>query len=344
MCGVGVGLAQHGDTQSMTSWYPIAAMRRLRKAVLVRWGWVEPFQAVLLENNPRRWATLRRDATTGELVTIELPPRSVKQWRRTWAGEYATVSDRWLEERGWGPEPAAWQPIGPWPDPLLDPLPTGEVDDKVRMVSIGLVNFDAAAAAAEMEGDRQQARGRNGREPFQQRAALDWWWNPAEITYEPPGHVTRRMAEGRVLRAVAWCRGGHAPPKLATSKFFAEMAAAVDELPGDMPPQPVRFTPLQQDIGDFLTAMSWFARLNPKRAEGAGWCREQKTLMWRSCPVPPSFGEIAGQFSVSSQRAHQLYKRAIDKVTALANQPVEIDAPIAKLRERNRAARVTSTY
>jgi hypothetical protein len=323
------------------SWYPIASMRRLRKAVLVRWGWVEPFQAVLLENNPRRWATLRRDATTGEIVTIELPPRNVKLWRRTWGGEYATVSDRWLEERGWGPEPAAWQPIGQWPDPLPDPLPTGDVDDKVRMVSIGLVNFDAATAAREMEAERQRARNERDRRDHSDEDGLPWWWSPAELVYQPSGHVTRKMAEGRVMRAVAWCLGGSAPPQLAKSRFFAEMAAAAEEL-SDMAPQAVRFTPLQQDIGDFLAAMSWFTKLNPKRDEDVGMSREQKLLIWRSRPVALSFGEIGNQFSVSSQRAHQVYRRAIDKVTALANQAEGVDAPIAKLRQRNRAARATS--
>ena len=89
--------------------------------------------------------------------------------------------------------------------------------------------------------------------------------------------------------------------------------------------------------------MSWFTRLNPKRAEGAGFCREQKTLIWRSCPVAPSFREIANEFSVSGQRVHQLYQHAIDKVTALANQPEGVNAPIAALRERNRAAGVRSS-
>jgi hypothetical protein len=329
--------------QSMTSWYPISAMRRLNKAVRVRWGWVEPFEAVLLSANPRRWATLRRDVTTGEIVTIDLPPKSVKQWRRTWAGELGAVSDAWLAQRGWGPEPQAWQPIGQWPDPLPDPLPTGEVEDTVRMASIGEVKFDAAAAAAEMEADRERAR--NGREPRDRSEGLAWWWSPAEVVYEPAGMVSRRMAEGRVMRAVAWCRGGHASPKLASSKFFAEMAAAASELfeEVDVASQAVRFVPLQEDLGDFLTAMGWFVRLNSQRTEGIKRSREQEMLLLRSLPVPPSFGEIGRRLGVSSQRAHQLYQRAVDKVTALANQPEGIDAPIAKLRERNRAARVTSS-
>jgi hypothetical protein len=316
-------------------------MRRANKAIRVRWGWLLPFEAVLLGTNPRRWATLRRDAATGEIVTIDLPPRSVKQWRRTWAGEYATVSEKWLEERGWGPEPTAWQPIGSWPDPLPDPLPIVDVDDGVRMASIGLVNFDATTAAAEMEADRQRARDERG--PRDRSEGLAWWWSPAEVVYEPAGMVSRRMAEGRVMRAVAWCRGGHASPKLASSKFFAEMAAAASDLfeEVDVPPQAVRFVPLQEDLGDFLTAMGWFVRLNPQRAEGIRRSREQDMLLLRSLPTPPSFGEIGRQLGVSSQRAHQVYVRAIDKVTVLANQPEGIDAPIAKLRQRNRAARVT---
>jgi hypothetical protein len=88
--------------------------------VRVRWGWVGPFEAALLEKNPRRWATLRRDGATCDLITIDLP-RSAKQRRKTWSGEITAVSDEWLGALGWGPEPTARQPVGAWPNRLPEP-------------------------------------------------------------------------------------------------------------------------------------------------------------------------------------------------------------------------------
>jgi hypothetical protein len=88
------------------------------------------------------------------------------------------------------------------------------------MISIGLVNFDAATAAAEMEADRQRARDQRDPRDRSDEDGLPWWWSPAEIVYQPSGHVTRRMAEGRVMRAVAWCLGVALHPSSPGAGFF----------------------------------------------------------------------------------------------------------------------------
>jgi len=182
------------------NWYPVKSMRRLNKAVRVRWGWLEPFEAALIKTKPRRWATLSRNKKTGATEITYLPPERVKGGflpART-TGEMVPLTARQAD--AWGPEPDAWQPIGKWPDPLPAPLPTASISSEPRMVSIGKVAFDAAGAAAEMEADREEAR--QDRERHRRRDGMGWWWSPAEIIYQPLGHVDRRMAEGRVMRCL----------------------------------------------------------------------------------------------------------------------------------------------
>src|SRR5262249_27640351 len=131
-------------------WYSVGAMRRLHVRVRVRWGWVEPFEAVLLERRPRRWATLTYDPKTKTTNVQWLPPEKVVRGflpART-TGILVPMTNAQFDQ--WGPEPDAWQPIGPWPDPLPAPLPMAMATNEVRMVSIGRVKFDATAAAAEM--------------------------------------------------------------------------------------------------------------------------------------------------------------------------------------------------
>lgn len=336
----------------MSQWYPVSAMRILKKPVRVRWGWVPPFEAVLLENKPRRWATLRRDKA-GVIQVIWLPRKTQRVWRDTFAGETADVSETWLESRGWGPEPDAWQPVGVWPDPLPDPLPIVVRDwGEARMVSIGKVAFDATAAASEMEADRENARNGLHQEEQEDRRQLAWWRDASRIRYQPRGEISREMAEGRIMRAVSWCGAGHDLSRggVAMSRFLAEIAtmtltealAAQEELIE----RAVRFEPLRQDHDDFLTAMGWFVKLGKifTRGEQKAWSlhRPQEVLLWRSLTVPLSFADIGRQFGVSGQRARDIYEFTIDRVNRIANASAYVDPVILRLQERNRAARRAS--
>lgn len=336
----------------MRPWYPVSSMQRLKTRVRVRWAWLPPFEAVLMQEKPRKWAILKRDPRTGQNEVIWLPPRVQKTGFLRWqtSGETVRVSDDWLESRGWGPEPDAWQPIGAWADPLPDPLPTREVKDELRMVRIGKVDFDAVAAAAEMERDREEAR--NRKDEYREAVSLPWWRDGSRIKYERRGEVTREMAEGRVMRAVSWCGAGQDLSRgtLAMSQFLAETAAmtmaqaeAEQEL---LARRAVRFEPLTQDHDDFLTAMAWFTKLNGSRGMNImkPWrlSRNQEVLLWRALAVPLSFADIGKRLGVRWDRARDIYAAAIDRIHQIANAPARIDWLIADLRQRNRAARRTA--
>jgi hypothetical protein len=338
----------------MAPWYPASAMKRLRTRVRVRWGWGNPFEAMLMKDAPREWVGVVRVPGVKENKFVPLPPRTQKtgflRWQTT--GETMRVSEKWLDGRSWGPEPEAWQPLGAWIDPLPDPLPSVEVKDEVRMVSIGKVAFDAVAAAAEMERDREEAR--NSKEDGDDElVGIPWWRDISRIRYQRRGEITREMAEGRVMRAASWCGAGQhlsMGSSLAMSGFFAEFATltevqalAEQELLID---RAVRFEPLTQDYDDFLTAMAWFTRLNGSRGTGklAPWklTRNQKVLVWRSLTVPLSFKDIGKRLDVRWTRAQSMYGAAIDRIHEIANSRSEVDRFIAELRKRNKEVRRTA--
>jgi hypothetical protein len=294
----------------------------------------------------RRWATVAYDKKTGATDVQWLPPAKVVGGflpQRT-TGELVPMSDAQWDR--WGPEPAAWQPIGKWPDPLPDPLPAGEVRDEIRMGSIGKIRFDATQAAAEMEADREDAR--RNREP-REAVNLAWWRDASRIRYQPPGEITREMAEGRIMRAVSWCGHGQGLTvgSQVTSQVLAKLGAmtlsealAAQE---NLVDKVVRLDPLRQDHDDWLTAMGWFSRLGDLCTPGTqkAWSlnRPQSILLWRSYAVPLSFADIGRQINTNRQRAHQLYEQTIDRIVKIANWPAGIEPAILAVRERNRAAR-----
>lgn len=349
----------------MANWYPASAMRHLKRPVLVRWGWVQPFEAILLTDNPRRWAAVIRDKKTRNAIDfVVYPPKKVRSGfllQRT-TDETASMSESQYDR--WGPEPAAWRPMGAWPDPLPDPLPTTEVGSEIRMKSIGKVAFDATAAAEEMEADREDARRGGSRE-------VDdfgrWWRDGSRIRYRPAGQVQvepirewntdamrmethmRNMAEGRVMRAVSFCGAGHglSQGQVAVGRFLSDLAASVESSDQLVRDGVVPFEPLRQDHDDFLTAMEWFAKLHPgHNARDQSWSlsREQQVLLFRSLTVPLSFADIGRQkaFQVSGTRARAIYESTIDRVHRLANASAGVDPVILRVRERNRAARRAS--
>lgn len=324
-------------------WYPIGSMRRLNTRVRVRWGWVEPFEAVLVEARPRRWATIR------DGVIEYLPPKQQRVWRDQAEGEMAEVSDAWLDRRGWGPEPAAWQPLGNWPDPLPDPLPSlpAVASPLPRMGNISKAEFDAVAAAEEMEADRVAARNA----PREERIArATWWLDPARIIYAPPGHVTREMAEGRILRALLWCGHGQdlSRDTIPMSRFLAEMASmtlsealAADE---SWAVDRALLQPLKQDHGDFLEAMRWFCAvplIRGERPKPGRWRlnRMQQVLLWHASARPTHLRSMAGMAKQTATTIARDYARAIDIVHTIANAPEAPSASLLALRARNRKAK-----
>jgi hypothetical protein len=326
-------------------------MRVVGKEVRVLWGWMPgPFRAMLVRDNPRRWITKADD------MVIPLPPRDQKIWEKTFSGERVKVTDAWLTRRGWGPEPDAWQPISSqWPEPLPEPLGRPLMSQKRRMVSIGKVAFDAAAAAEEMERERQEARNRLDDDELLGDRPCDWWRNPSRILYEPRRNVSRDMAEGRLMRAVSWCGAGgmthrefETYMRLSSPALQAVIATVYDSMAVDDRTMP-RFVPLPQDRADFLEAMRWFTALGeigPRayafdQSNEPLWrlSRPQCVIVWRAGPGPMSYAEIGRQLGVSHTTAQNLHNRAIEATWKASNTPERVEAPLEALRERNRLHR-----
>lgn len=237
--------------------------------------------------------------------------------------------------------PEFWAPIAPdkWQAPL--PRIAMEIPDDVRMWN-SKTAFNAAEAAAEMEREREEA-GNVSRETerLSGRVAQQWWRDHSLIVYEPMAEISYRMAEGRVMRAVACCEagGGLTLASKTVSGLVAAMAEAVDLSTRDaVEDYAPRLEQLPKDRSDFVTAMGWFTAIDPP---AGGWLfsRAQLCLWLRARPMPWSFTEIGehGLFKVSGERARQIYANAIRKVQTVARQGVT-PAPdqMASLRERNR--------
>lgn len=245
-----------------------------------------------------------------------------------------------------------WQPLHPekWRLPLPEPIIGSTVTGMTRTTqSFGAV--EAALAAEEMEADREALRA--GGEIETDDPMRRWWTDLSNIRYEPKGAVTRRMAEGRVMRALADCGAGHglSLSNMTPSDVLASLSeAAMRALAGaDGTHWLVRFKPLSSDTSDFLEAMGWWTALNPPELWAAkrrpwSYSRAQRALFWRAIDQPLTWSEIGYRFRLSGRRAQQIYEEAVDKCHRVANglSPVPRRNPvdhIAALRERNREAR-----
>lgn len=245
-----------------------------------------------------------------------------------------------------------WQPLSPekWRLPLPEPI-VGSIVTGMTRTTQSFTAVDAALAAEEMEADRDAIRA--GGEIETDDPMRRWWADLSAIRYEPKGEVSRRMVEGRVMRALADCGAGQAPvaggvaatDALAALSDAARRALAADDGSHWL----VRFKPLVSDNSDFLEAMRWWTALNPPElwaAKRKPWTfsRAQRALFWRAIDEPLTWSEIGFRFKLSARRAQQVYETALDKCHRVANgrppdrhrNPVD---HIAALRERNREAR-----
>ncbi|MGH6815518.1 MAG: hypothetical protein ACREC6_07430 [Hyphomicrobiaceae bacterium] len=333
---------------SASQWYPPNAMRRGRVAVRVQWNGREFVAIRLLHPKEKRWrwATYRN----GEIVW--LPPRH--------------------RAAEWGGEPQCWQPCdaAAWRDPLPDPIagplpprlarpglsPGSEAGRDRRVLQAEAADRIRADIEAEIGPDIASPDGRPSEQVRQRDTG--WWRDPAAVGYEPEGQVSLRMAEARVLRAVAVAGNGTAgvgPRHRSTLGPWMDAVAAafgetiVEGADGSALAVAVRFEPTPRDTDDWLTAMTWFTALNPpelrsKRAAPWSFNRLQQLLVWRAMTPPVSWARIGRHIGRSRTRAGQLYAEAVDKVWRTANGlPVYKHAVIADqlalLRARNRAYR-----
>lgn len=285
-------------------WYAIPDLPQGRVHVRVFWNG-RVFQAargVNPDTGRLAWCTYR----DGDIVW--LPPKK--------------------EADAWGDAPERWQPIDParWDLPLPDPLPV-QVTPRLYYTQ---QDFSAAEAAAEMEGARSDARSRkDDGEPVDPRP----WRDITNVRYEH-GLVSEKMAEWRVLRALAWCGAGKGlTMKVETTATL--LARLCEEAAGKIVPDEKwhgvpRFQPLPQDHSDFETAMAWVARLNPPEAWDArrkAWSlnKAQRVLLLRSLDIPLSWGDVANELGLKTYgrnnwtTAQDLYKKSVNRCWRFAN-------------------------
>lgn len=289
-----------------------------------------------------------------------MPPLTVRV-RVEWAGRIFTAArgshrgmDVWAEIKDDRSAPALidgvpeyWQPLDAksWKLSLPEPVTPSQsgrfVSERTRFQAVD--DAEAADLAREMEHNRGAIRDETSG-PVDPR----WWWVASEIKYEPQGHVSLRMAEGRLMRAVACCGIGQGLTlvRIDVAKVLADLARALeDDEARAQEADLVRFRPMPGDHADFLEAMGWFAALNPPDARSKRWepwslSKAQRVLHLRTLPTPLSYAEIGHEFGWKGhQRAQTVYRESIDRAWRVANGLVKTRDYVAELREINRQKR-----
>lgn len=322
-------------------WYSLSDLPQVRAHVRVWW---------MVHGLPREIEVMR-----------SWQPRKGWGWTTLLDGVYAELPPRGRDKSAWAPEPVCWQPAseawiwpGDEPKPLLPHLvPRLEgVTAKMQAVS----DAEAAEMAREMEADRETARAQA--DGHAKTFEVRWWVDSTNIRYEPAGEVSPKMAEGRVLRALAWCGAGKGLTLRTTTvgSLLARMAevasgeAALAEAEKsarlhNLP----RFQPLPRDHEDFPVAMNWFGSINPPenwgpRREAWALNRVQRVMLMRTLTIPLSWEDIGAVMHFSGPRARQLYVRGMEMCHRVANGGAAYPGrtvvdQIAALKERNREHR-----
>jgi hypothetical protein len=285
----------------------------------------------------------------------------------TWC-EYRNGEIVWLPPKPqsahaveWSPEPERWQPLdrSKWGQPLPEPLPVQvEPQWSYEKVNFGAVaDADVSDLAREMERDRADARA--GRQLDQEEpSTARWWLDVTNIRYEPCGSVTQRMAEGRVLRALAWCGAGRDLTLRTTTvgavlTRMAEVAEKAAEGSDTNWHGLTRFQALPRDQEDFAAAMAWFTALNPpenwhRRRRAWSLNRTQQVMLMRTLTIPLSWADIGHKFSISGTRCQQIYAKGMEACWRVANGGQAfpgrtITDQIAALQDRNRTWKRSAT-
>jgi hypothetical protein len=293
--------------------YPVTAQHPpLNVRVLVQWNG-RTFKAARIYH-PRTkklcWVTTRNDSS-GQY----LPPK---------------------RKRGadtWGENPEWWQPENPkeWRISLPAPLKLNGVSAEGVMADI-------------RRGPRRGAEA-----PDELSDRLPWWWlidsDAPRLTYCTAGQITRQMAEGRVMRAVAASGIEETKGLFGASPrvpMFNELSQAAQAFLKDDAAKQGKIQPSlwsvclhldRNDHDDWLTAMSWFAALNPPnphfrdnhgkivRRKPWSFSNRQIVLLLRARCVggPMSWRSMGKVLSLDQSRCRELYNSAIDRVHRIAN-------------------------
>lgn len=336
--------------------------------VRVLWGGRGPFEAARVIHPRTRavcWMTYEADRATGQKWPVFLPcRRRPRDLTRPWAGWHTLKGDN---PEFWAPlDPARWR-LFDLPAVALT-LPEAS-EPRLWSSRQSFHAADAAEVAAEMEADRERAGREQGDGAGRGQRRELWWLDATQITYSDPGRITKREAEGRIMRALASDTFDEATRGLGLGRRNALRQLDIDEIRAlaefeadAVPEERPRFVAGPPDALDYLTAMTWFAalgarELSPALAAGAGgWPRRrpatpgQLVLFYASRDDGLSFGDIARALrivtgrKISRGRAHQLYRAAIEAVWAIANGfhdegPIRRDAALAAIKDANRRAR-----
>lgn len=232
--------------------------------------------------------------------------------------------------------PEAWQPMAGawiWPNGAIpQPMPIMVMGS---VASIGGVAFDAAAAAEEMERDREEAR--NRRDPAPADDGGQWWRDVARVAYEPQGNVSREHGEARIMRALILERSIRMDGRryrtnaavLAALKLT--LADVLAEHPGEdwIPP----LAAMPEDWRDLEIVMGWLVEVMPSR-------REIFVLRGRMLAPPATWAQLGDEIKRTAVRARQIYTETIDALVEAGNrEPRRALARRAELQERNREAK-----
>ena len=332
------------------------------------------YRPSLAENTPPLRARCR--IVWGGRTFVAWRDTHPKTRRRCWAVEIGDgLVDYWPPKvwprsmRDLGDEPELFQPRDPanWPYPL--PAPERTIEPRMtstrgsgRFAAMTQQSARSAATLAEIERETGVSLDRLAAERSAHARDRDdpgarWWRDSATIVYAPPGHITREMAEGRVMRAILtdglrpWKQDGVLTR--AWPQELIEWAEAQKRLAED-PKHDLRerFVPSPDDISDNLIAMRWFAALDPPqlRPDGeytisADFVADQVVLILRALEPPYTWRQIANHELVpasSHTDARRLYRRALERVWRAANgfevfDHVRVRDELAALKDRNRA-------
>lgn len=145
----------------------------------------------------------------------------------------------------------------------------------------------------------------------------EWWRNDCDVRYAPPGSITPRMAEARVMRALWAETSFERADTLATNSpltWLARMIELVEMAEGKRPTYfNDRFRPTSRDLSDFVNVVEWLRVLNRMTRP------YYTVLRMRAANPAYTFQEIGDVIGKSGETARQMYRAAVMLVTTSAN-------------------------
>lgn len=173
--------------------------------------------------------------------------------------------------------------------------------------------------------------------------------------YSPPGEISRREAEVRMIRFIRTegVSPNDAPTALrvgwpSVADSLTTMIAAWDEgrsYPID-DPVPV-WVPTPKDVSDSHIVHKWFISLNPPALGGERINSLQRALILRARLPTPTWADMA--LRLKTRDPEGLYERAVNAVHRAANglevfPGLKLPDPMEELRARNRAWRESGEW